>query len=206
MGKRGEDLHERIRWAATQSFLEVGFERTSMDMIAARAETTKRTLYARFENKEKLFLDVVEMVRGIVLERLGHPQDYAPEPSEALVLFCGRYVEILRFEPAVQMCRVSISEAARFPEGAARHFDAVFTQAHARLSVFLQTTYEQLPSVSDEAAWRLLGQVLFPGLLRSFFGVDELTVTYDPQATGPEIDLAPIRKAVADAIEPFQKP
>ena len=204
MGKRGEHLHERILWGATQSFLEVGFERTSMEMIAARAETTKRTLYARFENKGKLFLDVVEMVRGLVLERLGTPQDYAPEPAEALVLFCGRYVEILRYEPAVQMCRVSISEAARFPEGAARHYDAVFTEGHARLSAFLQTTYGQTQSVSDEAAWRLLGQILFPNLLRSFFGVDELSKTYDPQTTGPEIDLAPIRKAVADVIEPLK--
>src|ERR1700704_2001960 len=32
------------------------FERASMDVVAARAETSKRSLYAHFESKEKLFL------------------------------------------------------------------------------------------------------------------------------------------------------
>lgn len=204
MGRRGNELHERILWAATEVFLSEGFERTSMDVVAARAETTKRTLYSRFVNKEKLFLAVIELVRGLVLNRLGYPDDYSQEPAEALTLFCGRYLEILRYEPAIQMCRVSISEAARFPQGAALHFDAVFTEAHSRLSAFLQTTFGLMDSAGDETAWRLLGQLLYPELLRSLFGMDELAKSYDAEATVPDVDLTPIRKAVENIIEPIQ--
>jgi len=200
MGKHGNELHERILWAATDVFLEAGFERASMDAVAARAETTKRTLYSHFENKEDLYLAVIKLVRGLVLNRLGFPCDYSQEPGEALALFCVRYLEILRYKPAIQMCRVSISETARFPQGAAQHFDAVFTEVHSRLSAFLQTTYGLMNSTGDEAAQRLLGQLLYPRLLRALFGMDELAESYDPEATVPDGDLAPIRKAVEDMI------
>ncbi|RYX81373.1 TetR/AcrR family transcriptional regulator [bacterium] len=205
MGRRGDELREHMLWAATEVFLEVGFERASMDVIAARAETTKRTLYSHFESKENLFFAVIELVRGLVLNRLKYPQDYSQDPIEAVTLFCARYIEILRYEPAVQMCRVSISEAARFPQGAAQHFDALFTEAHSRLSNFLQKTLGLTDSIGDETAWKLLGQLLYPGLLRSLFGVNELAKSYNPDEKVFDVDLPPIRKAVEDMFESLPK-
>ncbi|MET0427351.1 MAG: helix-turn-helix domain-containing protein, partial [Microvirga sp.] len=60
MARRGVQLREHILWTAKDVFLELGFERTSMDEVAGRAATSKRTLYAHFESKEKLFLAVIE--------------------------------------------------------------------------------------------------------------------------------------------------
>jgi hypothetical protein len=62
------------------------------------------------------------------------PGDYSEKPAEALVLFCGRYLEILLYEGSIQMCRLSMAETERFPEGMAQYFDVLFTQVHARLS------------------------------------------------------------------------
>jgi len=45
--------------AAESSFLEQGFDGTSMDTVAEKAEFTKRTVYQYFLNKEELFLAVV---------------------------------------------------------------------------------------------------------------------------------------------------
>jgi len=56
MARRGDKLREHILWTAKDVFLEMGFERASMDVVASRAETSKRSLYAHFESKEKLFL------------------------------------------------------------------------------------------------------------------------------------------------------
>ena len=70
MARRGDKLREHILWTAKDVFLEMGFERASMDVVAGRAETSKRTLYAHFESKEKLFLAVIELVRGLFLGRL----------------------------------------------------------------------------------------------------------------------------------------
>lgn len=51
---------ERILDAATTVFAREGFDRANMDVIAAQAEATKPTLYARFGSKEALFEAAVE--------------------------------------------------------------------------------------------------------------------------------------------------
>src|SRR5260370_18688958 len=103
MARRGDKLSEHILWIAKDVFLEVGFERASMDVVASRAETSKRSLYSHFESKEKLFLAVIDLVRGLFLSRLRMPDDYSNQPAEALVMFCGRYLEILLYDGSVQM-------------------------------------------------------------------------------------------------------
>ena len=111
MARRGNQLREHMLWVAKDVFLEMGFERASMDAVASRAETSKRSLYAHFESKEKLFLAVIELVRGLFLSRLKMPGDYSEKPAEALVMFCGRYLELLLYEASIQMIRVSMAEA-----------------------------------------------------------------------------------------------
>ena len=205
MGKRGDQLSEHILWAAKDVFLEMGFERASMDVVAARAETSKRSLYAHFESKERLFLAVIDLVRGLFLSRLKMPADYSEKPAEALAMFCSRYLETLLYESSVRMCRVSMAETTRFPQGATQHFDVMFTEVHARLSAYLKTTFGISSRASAEAADRLLGQVLYPRLLRALFGMDELADSFDSEALTPDFDRKPIRKAVADLIESLEK-
>ncbi len=53
MARRGEELREHILWAAKDVFLEMGFERASMDEVAARASTSKRSLYGAFRKQGK---------------------------------------------------------------------------------------------------------------------------------------------------------
>jgi AcrR family transcriptional regulator len=198
MRKRGGELRERILWSAKNVFLEVGFERASMDVIAARAETTKRTVYAHFENKEKLYLAIIDLVRGIYLSKLKSPGAYSEEPTEALVLFCGRYLEGLLFEWTVRMCRMSIAEAERFPEGSAQYFDVIFSAVQDRLSVYLRETFYLSADASSEAARKLLAQVIYPRFTRALFGLDPLLEQLDDEAIGADFDLGPVRAAVAE--------
>src|SRR3954464_1993521 len=100
MGRRGDELSEHILFAAKDVFLELGFERASMDVIAERARTSKRTLYARFASKEKLYLAVIALIRGLSLEKLRSPAEHAEDTGEALVQFCGRFMELLLWAPA----------------------------------------------------------------------------------------------------------
>ena len=203
--RRGDKLREHILWIAKDVFLEIGFERASMDVVASRAETSKRSLYAHFESKEKLFLAVIDLVRGLFLSRLRTPGDYSEKPAEALVMFCGRYLEILLYKGSIRMIRVSMAETERFHEPAAQYFDVLFTQVHARLSAYLKTAFGLSARASAEAAHRLLGQVLYPGFPRALFGMDQLAENFDREALAPDFDLKPIRKAVAELIESVQK-
>jgi len=202
MARRGEELREHILWAAKDVFLEMGFERASMDEVAARAETSKRSLYAHFESKEKLFLAVIELVKKLFLARLKTPGDYAEKPAEALTLFIGRYLEGLLYEPSIQMCRISMAEAARFPEGATEHFDVVFAEANVRLAAYLKEALGLPARASSDTAERLLGQLVYPRVLRALFGLEKLAESFEDAAAA--VDLKPIRKAVAELIASLQ--
>jgi AcrR family transcriptional regulator len=200
MARRGNELREHILWAAKDVFLELGFERASMDAVAARAETSKRSLYAHFESKGKLFLAVIELVRGLFLTRLRTPGDYSQDPAQALTMFCGRYLETLSYESSIRMLRVSMAEAERFPEQAAQYFDVLFVQVHARLGAYLRTAIGFSPAKSDAAAQELLGQILYPRLPRALLGMDLLAESLDSEAMASVVDLAPIRTAVQNLI------
>lgn len=199
MARRGDELREHILWAAKDVFLEMGFERASMDIVAARANTSKRSLYAHFESKEKLFLAIIELVRKLFLSKLKMPQDYSDKPQEALTLFCGRYLELLLYKAQIQMCRVSMAETARFPEGAAQHFDVLFAEVQSRLGAYLKTAYALSPRASGEAAQKLLGLLVYPRFLRALFGIDPLIDTIHDEMS-PDFDLKPVRKAVAEMV------
>ncbi|MCU1739799.1 MULTISPECIES: TetR/AcrR family transcriptional regulator [Pseudomonas] len=50
---------EAIIQAAIEAFRADGFEATSMDKIAAKAEVSKRTVYNHFPSKEELFAEIM---------------------------------------------------------------------------------------------------------------------------------------------------
>ncbi len=203
MARRGNDLREHILYAAKNVFLEMGFERASMDVIAARARTSKRTLYAHFESKEKLYLAIIELVREMSLSKLKTPGDYSDDPAEALVMFCGRFLESLLFVWTIRMCRMSIAEAERFPEGAARYFDVIFSAPHERLSDYLHKTFGLSGEASAKAAQELLGRIMYPRFARALFGMDAMSEQLE-DVTGADFDLAPVRKAVLELIESLE--
>ena len=188
-------------FVAKDVFLEMGFERASMDAIAGRAGTSKRTLYAHFENKEKLYLAVIGLVRGLFLSRLKTPGDYRGGAAKALETFCGRFLETLLYARTIRMCRLTIAEAARFPEGSAQYFEVIFSTAHERLSAYLKQTFGLPAKVGSEAAHELLGRVIYPRFPRALFGVDQLSEQLDAEAIRPDFDLKPVRKAVTELIE-----
>jgi AcrR family transcriptional regulator len=198
MRRRGDELSEHILFTAKEVFLEIGFERASMDAIAERAKTSKRTLYAHFESKEKLYLAVVHLIRGLYLDKLRSPAEYAQDTSEALVQFCGRFLELLLWTPAIGMCRLAISEAERFPEGSASYYDAIFTTAHERLASFLRERLKLGPKASADAADDLIGRIVHPRLPRALFGIDKVGDDIpEKDKIRADFDLKPIRRAVA---------
>jgi AcrR family transcriptional regulator len=59
MRRKSDATRQRIADAAYDSFWRLGFKRTSLDSIAARAGVTKRTLYAYFRSKDDLLAAVL---------------------------------------------------------------------------------------------------------------------------------------------------
>jgi len=205
MSKRGDDLREHMLFVAKDVFLELGFERASMDVIAAKADTTKRSLYSHFENKEKLFLAVIELVRGLLLGRLKRPADYSSDTEEALVQFCGRLLEMLVWFRSVRMCRLSIAESERFPDGAAQFHQAIFGTAQEHLEVFLRERLKLSRAQAAQRAAELIGRVLHPRFARALFGLEVLQDEWlNDDHISKGIDLKPIRGAVAELLQRSQ--
>jgi AcrR family transcriptional regulator len=188
-------------------FLELGFERASMDEVAARAATSKRTLYAHFGNKENLYREVVELVRGAYLARIGRPSEYSADPNEAVVLFLARVSQLVLWESVVRTCRLAISEAERLPDASRDYFDAMFGTAQRRLAEFLVTELDVVPERAESVTSALLARTVYAPLLATLFAFDR-PIPGTADGTGPagEVDLAAIRIIVGELLSDDLQP
>lgn len=199
--RRGEELRRHILFVAKDVFLEAGYERASMDTVALRAGTSKRSLYAHFESKDKLFLAVLDFIRELYLGRLKTPDAYAGDPAEAVALFCGRFLQLMVWEPQVRTCRLSIAEAERLPGSSNAYFDAIFASTYERLSVYLARQYAMDPADSAALAEDLLGRAVLPRLFRTLLNVEEVIKDMpEDAALAGDVDLNTIRKMVVAAL------
>jgi AcrR family transcriptional regulator len=197
MARRGAELREHILDAAKTVFLESGFERTSMDAVAAEAQTSKRSLYAHFPTKDVLFLAITERIRELFAARIGSPEHYADDPAEAVARYCGRFRQLLRWSVVAQTCRLCISEASRLPEAAAGLYDAFFGTAIELLGAYLADRLALSAAAANALAGRLIGATSFPELPRALFALDDLDEEIpDESRLAEEVDIPAIRETV----------
>lgn len=112
--------HDAIGAAALVLFARDGYERTSVDAIAAEAGVSKRTVYSHYGDKENLFLLVLrktydtmrDRVRDIVDRNLVDIDDVA----QALTACVREIVRTISRAPErASLARLVISEAPHFP-------------------------------------------------------------------------------------------
>jgi TetR/AcrR family transcriptional regulator, mexJK operon transcriptional repressor len=116
---RSELKQKAILDAATELFLRQGFPRTSMDEVAARAGVSKQTVYAQFESKEALFVAIVRGMTHGAGDKVQHAMDALPQGTtltEHLTAYAIRQLEVARTPELMQLRRLVIAEAERFPE------------------------------------------------------------------------------------------
>ena len=103
--------------AALDLFLELGFEQTTLEAVAARMNMTKRTIYARYEDKRALFLAAVDRA----IERSLVPEDRLAALDMADLEATLRTVAMMRVEnvmtpQGLRLQRIINTESYRFPE------------------------------------------------------------------------------------------
>lgn len=109
-------LHHRLREAAVRTFLENGYDATTMVAIAEAAGITKPTLYARYPDKRAVFLDVIPWAfsRAVQVE-----SDDAAESADlrAALVAIGQGALHHALNPdIVRLHKIARNEAHRFPE------------------------------------------------------------------------------------------
>lgn len=119
-GPRAERKRHAIVAAAEDLFLLHRFAGTSMDDVAATAGVSKQTVYAHFQSKEALFLEVVRGMTGAAgdefEEQVADPGEVAAPLEEFLRDFAIQQLTIVMTPRLMQIRRLVIAEAERFPE------------------------------------------------------------------------------------------
>ncbi|MGK5680115.1 TetR/AcrR family transcriptional regulator [Actinoplanes sp. URMC 104] len=94
---RSEGKKTAILDAAESLFVSDGYERTTVDAVAARAHVSKRTLYNHFSDKEILFLRALSRVNEALLSTIRAAIDEelttGRDLREALTAFAHRIVD-----------------------------------------------------------------------------------------------------------------
>ena len=104
--------------AAIDEFRSAGYEMTSMDRIAARAEVSKRTVYNHFPSKEVLFIEIMHQLWEASREgeELAYRAD-RPLRDQLLELVMLK-LRLIHSEAFVSLARVAIAAAIHSPERA----------------------------------------------------------------------------------------
>lgn len=110
-------------------FLRDGYEKTSMDSIAAELGMSKRTLYARFPSKSELFEAVATRVLERSLAALEAVELVGRPPREQLLEATRHLLSDALDSDIVALDRVVTSEARSFPGLARRVHDHALERA-----------------------------------------------------------------------------
>ncbi len=109
--------NEQLLDIALDLFLEQGFERTSIEAICAAAGMAKRTVYARYGDKESLFRAALQRAIEewiVPIERLRAAE---VEDLEASLLAIGEILLANIMSPAgLRLLRLTNAESGRSPE------------------------------------------------------------------------------------------
>jgi AcrR family transcriptional regulator len=111
------EKRRQILDGAREVFGELGFERASVDLIAARAGVSKATVYNHFADKQALFVAVVVEQTDEMRAGLAACVDRPGGDVEQALQVMGEKIMTLWLTPSVAaLYRQAIAEAARLPE------------------------------------------------------------------------------------------
>jgi len=115
-----ERKHQAIARAALTLFASDGYERTSVDAIAAEAGVSKRTVYSHYGDKETLFLSVVRDTYEVMLARIGEIVGKVAWERDlrSALIWCMTEVtrSVIRSPERSTLVRLLMAEAPHFPD------------------------------------------------------------------------------------------
>lgn len=159
-------LQEAILDAAEDIFLSQGFSGASVDHIAARAGTSKQTVYTRFGSKEALFIAVSSR---LLAQKFGEAGTSDLPLREQLIVAGVSILNAMLDPKMVRMHAIIIAEAARFPNLAELSDQDEVFQGRAGLMDALIAHESALNIAADQrrSAMLLLQDMILAGPLRA---------------------------------------
>lgn len=107
---------EQILQGAMRVFLGSGYAGTSMDQVATEAGVSKQTIYSHFQDKEGLFIALIERVTIRKFQIEFGLEPLQGEPALLLRRLAEVFLNKMGDQDYISLVRVVIAESARFPE------------------------------------------------------------------------------------------
>ncbi len=155
----GNIKQQKIIQAATQLFLQQGYEATRIEDVAAKAGVSKPTVYRFYENKQKLYATFVcercEHLSSAVFEI----ESAADDVEKGLHDIAHNFVDLIMSPLPMAMFRTVMAESLRFPELGRILFEAGPKAGAQKLCQYLENavTRGQLEIDDTEAAaWHFI--------------------------------------------------
>ncbi|WP_433413939.1 TetR/AcrR family transcriptional regulator [Microtetraspora malaysiensis] len=168
-----------IMEAATGLFLRNGYQGTSMDEVAALAAVSKQTVYKNFTDKEQLFRDIILGATDRVGEftevvaQLAGTEDLEEDLGE----LARRYITVVIQPRTLQLRRLLIAEAGRFPAVARDYYQRApgrtidaFTDCFQNLADRGLLRIDDPSLAASHFAWLILSQPMDKAM---FFGDEQ---------------------------------
>ena len=141
--KRLAARREAFLAAAEEVFRDKGFAEATLDDIIARSRGSRQTLYALFGGKQGLFEALVNDACEKIFAGLT-PEELAPRPTETALVEIGiRYLTVVTSPACLNLNRLLIAEAPRFPELAQRFWELGPARSRAFLAAFFERQIER---------------------------------------------------------------
>jgi TetR/AcrR family transcriptional repressor of mexJK operon len=134
---RSTQKRRAILDAAREVFLKNGFPGASMDEVAALADVSKVTIYKHFTDKHSLFIAVVTSAIEEAEESSQSLVDNfatSVDVEKDLRTFARKHIALVTQPHLIQMRRMIIAEATRFPELARTWHRTGPERGHAKLA------------------------------------------------------------------------
>jgi len=128
---------EQILQAALETFLDLGYEGSSMNLVAERAGVIKQTIYSHFTDKETLFTNVIAAMTVDQAQGIFSTKSVEGKTPEQILKAFGDFLLSRYSDPSyAKLLRTIIGESGRFPKVA-----QLFTRATIKPGIGLLTSY-----------------------------------------------------------------
>lgn len=135
-GADPEKRHQILE-GAHAVFTARGFDAASMNDIAAAANVSKGTLYVYFEDKEHLFVALIEREREKQKQGMYEALAEEPDLNQALMNFGSGLVRLLTNPFALSAHRIVLGVAERMPDLGREFYERGPMQGAQQLAAFL---------------------------------------------------------------------
>jgi len=177
--------------AAIEEFLAAGFDATSMDRIAARANVSKRTVYNHFPSKEALFAEILRQLWDA--SHAGETLAYRANVPlrEQLIELLMRKLRLINDEAFLSLARVAIAAGIHSPERA-RDMVARLGEREEDLTVWIRAAAaDQRLRIADP----VFASHQLQGLVKAFAFWPQVTMGQPPLS---ETEQQTIAESAAD--------